>query len=277
MSRAIASIARAGPTVALAGSIMNANSSSKFLSLPTRASFAGILLLALSSAACASRATKPSVPPLSVAEHEITAADLEKAAQASEQKYDPDANLASLCHGSALHARESGEVCWTSVTNPTEEFLKHAAAHRRLATAHRAAAQSLRDAESRACSGVAPDDRDESPFDHREDILRIEPLLSAFSTVPWTEGVVVTFRAVPGMTTEWLQTLMDCQIARNAALGNDVPEMQHCLLVPRGVHAHVTKTREGFAVAIRAADEATANEILRRADGLMMAARRPTR
>lgn len=240
---------------------------------PNLLSSSSVLFFAVATSLSCARppAKAPSVEPMSVADHELTAADLEKSAQASEQQFDPEANVASLCHGSAMNARELGEVCWTSVRNPTEEFLKHAAAHRRLAAEHRSAAQSLRDAEIRACSGLRADDRDESPFDHREDILRIEPLLSAFSTVPWTEGVVVTFRAVPGMTTEWLQRVMDCQIARNAALGNDVPELRACLLVPRGVQANVTKTRDGFAVAIRAQDEATAKEILRRADLLLEA------
>ena len=82
------------------------------------------------------------------------------------------------------------------------------------------------------------------------------------------EDAVVVFRAVPGMTAEWLQRLVDCHVARNAALGHDVPEMSSCPLVPKGAHATVTATSGGFAVAIRGDDEATSREILRRAEAL---------
>jgi hypothetical protein len=40
---------------------------------------------------------------------------------------------------------------------------------------HRAAPEALREAEARACAGVAPVERNASPFYHREDILRVEP------------------------------------------------------------------------------------------------------
>lgn len=236
------------------------------LRLPHVSTLAGVLLSLLGVAACASPA-RPVVPPMSVAQHELLAADLDKSAQATEKKYDPYADQSSMCLSSAIHA--TGRPCWSSVKNPTRSYLAHADDHRRLAAAHRDVAQSLRDAEMRACASVPADDRDESPFDHREDILRIEPLLSASSAVAWTEGVVVTFRDVPGISVDWLQNVMDCQIARNAALGNDVPELQRCLLVPRGVRAKVTKARDGFAVVIRASDEDTANELLRRGEAIM--------
>lgn len=70
------------------------------------------------------------------------------------------------------------------------------------------------------------------------------------------------------MTVPWLQRLVDCHLARNAALGHDVPEMPYCPLVPRGVSARVSAVDRGFAVDVRAEDPATAQEILRRARGL---------
>jgi hypothetical protein len=70
------------------------------------------------------------------------------------------------------------------------------------------------------------------------------------------------------MTAPWLQRLIDCHLARNAALGHEVPEMPYCPLVPKGVTATVRPTPTGFAVEIRSSDRDTAKEIVRRAEGL---------
>ena len=67
---------------------------------------------------------------------------------------------------------------------------------------------------------------------------------------------------------EKLQHIVDCHVARSAALGHVVPEMLYCPLVPNGVTAKVTVASDGFAVAIRADDPASADEILRRARAL---------
>src|SRR5437868_3777456 len=45
-------------------------------------------------------------------------------------------------------------ICWTSVGHPTTEARQRAEQHRRMAADHRAASQSLRDAEARACVGI---------------------------------------------------------------------------------------------------------------------------
>jgi hypothetical protein len=71
------------------------------------------------------------------------------------------------------------------------------------------------------------------------------------------------------MTAQWLQRLVNCHLARNAALGHDVPEMPNCPLVPHGVTATVSATDTGFAVALRADTEEAANEIMRRVQGLV--------
>lgn len=83
-----------------------------------------------------------------------------------------------------------------------------------------------------------------------------------------TAGAVVTFRAVPGLTAEWLQRLVDCHLARNAARGHVVPEMPNCPLVPKGAAATVRSTGDGFAVSISSSDDATAREIRARAERL---------
>ena len=158
------------------------------------------------------------------------------------------------------------------MTNPTSEHLDEAKKHQRMAADHRAGSQALRDAEGRACVGISDDDRDTSPFDHRQDIASVEALTvgttSGKSQSARTEGAIVTFRAVPGMTAQWLQRVVDCHLARNTALGHEVPEMAYCPLVPKGVSARVAGTDSGFSVAIRADDSQTAQEILNRARAL---------
>jgi hypothetical protein len=165
-----------------------------------------------------------------------------------------------------------GQVCWTAVTNPTEEHLRVAAEHRKHAEAHRAASTALRDTEARACAGIDPDDRDISPFDRVEDIASVSPLTEETGTVktprPRTAGAVVIFRAVPGLTAEWLQREVDCHLARNASLGHVAEAMPNCPLVPKGASAKVESTGSGFKVTVRSDDDASAKEILERATRL---------
>lgn len=160
-------------------------------------------------------------------------------------------------------------ICWTSIQNPTDDHRRVADTHRKAAADHRAASQALRTAEASACVGLADIDRDSSPFDHVEDIASVEPLVESTGTpkVPRTQtvGAIVTFRARPALTAEWLQRVVDCHLARNAALGHVVPDMPDCPLVPKNVTARVTSTGNGFAVAIRGNDEKVARDVLERA------------
>ena len=141
-----------------------------------------------------------------------------------------------------------------------------------MAADHRAASQALVAAEAAACAGIADADRDTSPFEHVEDIASVTPLTESHSagkaTTQEIVGAIVEFRAVPGLTAEWLQRMVDCHIARNAALGHDVPEMPDCPLVPKGASAQVASTGAGFSVAIRSDDPASAKDILARAQRL---------
>ncbi len=77
------------------------------------------------------------------------------------------------------------------------------------------------------------------------------------------------FRAVPGMSAEWLQRAVDCHIARNVALGHNVPEMKYCPLVPNGVSAKVTQTPGGFAVAITSSDTDAVPDVVQRGQALL--------
>jgi hypothetical protein len=138
----------------------------------------------------------------------------------------------------------------------------------------------LRDAEARACAGLAEEDRDMSPFSHAADIQSVSPrheepkgergtptaVGRAQDRMPTRlVGATVVFGAKPGLTAEWLQRIVDCHLARNAAVGHDMSEMPDCPLVPRGAQATVRSAGGGFAVDVRADDDKTAAEILQRA------------
>jgi hypothetical protein len=163
-------------------------------------------------------------------------------------------------------------ICWTSVGHPTPETRQRAAMHQKMAADHRAASQALRDAEAQACTGVPERDRDESPFLHREDIESVAPLYAPIASSKTggqrLVGATVRFRAVPGMTAEWLQRIVDCHMARNAALGYEMPEMSECPLMIKSATATVTSTGTGFAVDVRSTDSEAANAIRRRAEAL---------
>lgn len=225
----------------------------------------GALVVACSSATPGARPHD-----MSAAHHEATAGAHERGAEAHRRGYVPESRAASSrCDRSGT---SRPPICWASIENPTAKHLRLAEDHRRSAAAHRAASQALRDAEVRACAGLADEDRDTSPFDRREDIAVVEPLHEQVGTpkLPRTKvvGAIVTFRAVPGLTTEWLQRVVDCHLARNAALGHVVPETPDCPLVPEGVTARVSSTGTGFAVAIRGSSETSAREVLERAQRL---------
>ncbi len=155
------------------------------------------------------------------------------------------------------------EICWTR-WDTAQEHRFQAQRHRELAAAHRAESESLRAAESEACVGVAEADRDISPFLHSKDILGAEMLDPADTENQSTVPVVrVTFRTVPGLDQQALSRIVGCHLARNAALGHDVPEMDFCPLVPRGVEASVGKVGDQLFVAI-AAHESSLDEVQRR-------------
>jgi hypothetical protein len=233
------------------------------------------LIAIIAASGCAT--TTPGAAPheMSAAQHEREAQAHGKTADVHAAQYNPNAAVSRSCRGgSARLPIEAYDLCWTSVTNPTATHLREAEKHRKHAAAHRAGSVALRQAEVQACVGISPDDRDMSPFIHAEDIVSVKGLEVVSGGAPLRSperrevGAVVTFRAVPGMTAEWLQRVIDCHLARNAALGHSVPEMPNCPLVPSGVEARVTSTGDGFAVAIQSNDQETIREIVARAHRL---------
>lgn len=245
-----------------------------FLLLPVGAA-------ALVVIACATATPGANPHDMSAAAHEGEGETHGAVAEQHAGQYRPDAGVERLrCTPGAGRAGPNGAAivmepaCWTSIENPTAGHLEEAEKHRRHAADHRAASAALREAEARACAGVAEADRDMSPFEHREDIIALAPLVvpeanaRALTPADRLLGAAVTFRAVPGLTAEWLQRLVDCHLARNAALGHVLPEMPDCPLVPRGVEARVTSVGNGLAVEIRANQPAVAREVLARAQRL---------
>lgn len=223
-------------------------------------------------AGCASGATPGAQPhDMSVAGHEAMARGEDREAAKHSAQYDPYARTNERCATvRASTPVDPGVVCWSS-SNPTAQHLDEARRHQKMAADHRAASSTLRDAEARSCNGVSDRDRDISPFAHREDIESVQPLdttVSGKNQFTRRNGAVIVFRALPGMTTPWLQRVVDCHLARNAALGHDVPEMPYCPLVPKDVTATVKEARGGFAIEVRSDDPDVAQEIWRRAQGL---------
>lgn len=224
------------------------------------------LLLPVMLAACGPAAgTQPH--DLNVPEHEAAAAKEEQQAADHADQHDPNASASEeRCSAG------KGRVCWTVTSNPTDEHAKTAEQHHHLAAQHRAASESLRQAEQHACAGLTDEDRDVSPFAHVADIRSVAPLKEERAVGKNKEafeaGATVVFQAAPGLTEEWLQRIVNCHLARNAAVGHDMAEMDYCPLVPRGVQAKVRSVGDGFAVDVRSDDAATAAEIWRRAQKL---------
>jgi hypothetical protein len=202
---------------------------------------------------------------MSAAQHEAMAKNEESAAAAHAEQHDPSATKATeVCSGKG--------GCWTSTSNPSAQHGDDAKRHHELAAKHRAAAAALTNAENSACAGISEDDRDISPFYHREDIQSVSTLTETVkagkSSTQKEVGATVVFRAVPGMTAEWLQRVVDCHLARAAAVGHDMPEMSYCPLMLKGVKAKVTSAGNGFAVNLSGDDADAIAEIKKRAQAL---------
>jgi hypothetical protein len=210
---------------------------------------------------------------MSAAQHEAAASKEDSIASTHAAQHDPAATTTrERCR--SVRGKGAGEpICWSSTVNPTERHRRDAEEHRKIAEQHRAAAQALHSSEEKVCGGIAQEDRETSPFYHREDIVRVERLEEARKVKgggpPELKGATVVFRAVPGLTAEWFQRLISCHIARNAAMGHDAPDMAYCPLALKDVTASVTSTGDGFAVEVRGPDHAAAEEILRRARALL--------
>jgi hypothetical protein len=237
------------------------------------------LAFALSAVAlgCGSPATtQPHA--MSGSEHEAAANQEERESAAHGEQFGP---AAKSSQDSCSPVRARGSVCWTTEKNPTAGHAEDETHHQELAAKHRAASEALRTAEASACSGISAEDRDVSPFMHPADIRSVSPLEEEVKTGKVVSkrvaGAEVVFQAVPGMTAEWLQRVVNCHAARNSAIGHEAAaaEMPYCPLTLRGTQASVRSVGDGFAVAIRADDPETSKEILKRAESLRSGAVSP--
>lgn len=169
-------------------------------------------------------------------------------------------------------AGATGQICWSSAvpTGAGSYGMMKAAEQREAAAEHRRVSQALRDAELRACAGIAEADVNVSPFAHKDDIIGVQVLQAIQpdgSRVPL--GAQIRFHELRQLSADWFQHVIDCHVARDNALGHDVPEMSYCPLVPRGATATVSAVPHGFMVDIRSDDPQGAAEIARRAQALV--------
>jgi hypothetical protein len=224
-----------------------------------------ILSLVLVLMGCAASGSPPAQE-LTIADHEAIARGEDARAAALAARYDPNA--------AREHPRcPEVDICWSSWTNPTGKYLGRAERARQRAAEHRAASQTLRDAEVRACSRVPEQDLETSPLGHREEITGVE---AKYVRVPVGKpprdgqlaGAVVSYRPTPGLSVESLQHLVDCHLARNAAVGGDTA-MPYCPLALKDVKATVTPSRDGFDVTILSDDPAIAGQVLERSMALL--------
>jgi len=228
-----------------------------------------LTLVGVCSGCASSQGTKPH--DMSTTQHETAAAQESSASNLHSAQYAPDATAqVEPCDVGSEALR--GGACWSSTINPTEQLRADAQKHERLARQHRAAAQALRDVENTVCSGLSENDRVTSPFFHREDISSVSQaevsVSDGLESHQQFAGGRAVFRAVPGMTAEWLQRLVNCHLARAASVGFDMPEMSYCPLVLKSTSATASSAGDGFAIAVTSEDPSTAAEIWRRMQAL---------
>ena len=237
--------------------------------------------------ACASSGTEPHA--MTAGQHQAAAANEEAAAAEHQGQYDPSAIKpppapSPGAYSACLSDKTSNcYVRWKSEENPTEQHRKDAEHHRKLAAQHRAASKALIEAEQRFCAGLSEADRDSSPFYHREDITSVVAIKRPVKNYGYASsganevtpiqssdqagllGARITFRAVPGMSGEWLQRVVDCHLARNAVIGGEDQSMSLCPLAVPHSTAYVSSVHAGFAVDVTSEDETSVREIVRRA------------
>jgi len=163
----------------------------------------------------------------------------------------------------ACSVRSHG-ACWTSRRRAAAGGVTEESAEALVASEQRRTHEGLTDAESAACSGLAPVDRDSSPFAHTEDILRVERVGGSDAA----HGVRVLFRNIPGMTPEWLAEILRCHQARAVAMMSSAPELPYGPFLVHGGDTAVAATADGLVVTMTTADVALADALWRRAQAL---------
>lgn len=169
--------------------------------------------------------------------------------------------------------------CATPGTRPSDMSISdHETAAARaevdVAAEHRAAARTLRDAQTQACTGMPEGERELTAFFRRADIETVEPLYEYVGKVGRVlRGSVISVRPTPGVTAEWLQRSIECHAARLAAIGYEAKEMGLCPFAVKDVNVAVRSGGDRFLVEVRSRDSKIASEVWRRAQSLVSVAR----
>ena len=223
-----------------------------------------LAVLVVASHACAAPSATTIPPGHGSAENEARAA----------WEHDRAAGVMERQAGSEVAPTECGfivagggaQICWTQPRIPgaVSWDLAAAARQREAAQEHRRVSQALRDAEALTCAGLSEADMTRSPFAHTADIVDVQLIQGPAGVA----GASVRFHQLEKLSGDWLQHVINCHLARDNALGHDVPEMSYCPLVPRGASATVTDIPHGYVVEVTSADPDAAREIARRAMAL---------
>jgi hypothetical protein len=194
-----------------------------------RAQFSFLLAIGASGLACAG-SVGGGHQSTSAAVHAAAAERHEQAALAHEQMVaQVENNPATYSCGdevlneqmtSGTEQLTSWMPCW-DLTEETE--IRHRAAARR----ERALAQRSRDnvaallrAEEAYCRGIHPRELGHSPFAHRKAIAEVIPHRQSGEI----RGARIVFKPVPGLTAAYMVRAIECNQARRAVLGIEVPD-----------------------------------------------------
>lgn len=238
-----------------------------------------LLIAALAAhVACGSSDKEPLTPKSrSVAEHLDIADQQDREAAEHESNYRPEARNAE---GSAVECidqplagvpNSGGEdlpimkPCWTRATNPTAHHLDEAKEHRGVAAEHRLAAKKLLNSEAEACAGLGIDEISHSPFFHREDIIAVDPYREGSRVV----GAIVRFRAVPGLTAEWMEHALQCHQKRAAVMGYSPTFQPYCPASLYGVGVSVRADGDDIIVTLLGDNPDIGAAVLGRAQDLL--------
>ncbi len=228
-------------------------------------------LLCIALSACGAAGTSPHEMG---ADAHLSAAAVHERAAAEEER---PRRAASLDWRRCIR-QGRGLFCSSMLRDSRAERERETERHRAFAALHRAASQALRDAESSACQGLSGDDLDIPLLARSHDIESVEPIYRSPSSQRMTAddllGASLTLGAAAGLTLERLQRLLDCEVARNAALGHDNPGVQFDPLAVEGATAIASSSRDRLSVGITAPDTDAAWEILERARALREGGRR---
>jgi hypothetical protein len=164
--------------------------------------------------------------------------------------------------GERIHGRKP---CWSAEQSTADRHHAEAARLRADARVHRARARELLEAERASCATLPAEEMDHTPFAHREDITWVGAELDGTKV----RGARIRFRAVEGLSADWLRTAIACHQARAAALGYDAGYMGYDPTAVAGAEVEVVAGDDGIVVIVRATDDAAALAVYGRAEALV--------